>query len=342
MRLQALAADRELGRIWIPAGETGRVDVVDAASGAVTAIEGFPASPAPLPGQEARVGPSAVALGGGTAWIGNRGDGTICAFDARALRGRSCLKLPEAGLASSPAGLAWVAPTRELWVTLGAPAVGYRPADRSVAVLDAADPAALRLLARVEVGGAAEGHAVDAWRGLFYTNLEDRNRTLAIDVRTRRVAATWDAGCGPEGPRGLAVDVSRNFLFVACADRVVALDAGRGGAVLGTAETGGGLDDIDYLEPRRLLFAASARTATLSVIRVGEDGALATVATGDTPPLARAVAADAEGRAWVADPAGGRILRFEAAAGAPELTSPASSAPSGGSTRRSGSGSDRW
>lgn len=313
VHLDYLAADRERGRIWVPAGETGRVDVLDARTGAVTAIAGFLTSESEEMGQKVLVGPSAVALGGGMAYVGNRGDGTVCAIDARSLERRSCLAVAAAGLASSPDGLAHVAPTREVWATIGAPPLGIRPSDQSIVVLDAADPGAPRPKGHVEVGGAAEGYAVDDSRGLFYTNLEDRNRTLAIDVRTRRVTATWDPGCGREGPRGLAVDTVRNLVFVACTDRVVALDGSRPGAVLGAFGTGGGLDNIDYVESRRELFVAAAKTATLTVIRVGDGGALTPVATGETARFARVVVADAEGKAWVADSAGGRILVFDAA-----------------------------
>ncbi len=313
VHLDYLAADREAGRVWVPAGETGRVDVVDGRTGAVAAIEGFPTSEDEALGKKVVVGPTAVALGGGAAFIGNRGDGTICTIDERSLRRGSCLPVSAAGLAESPDGLAYVAPTRELWATLGAPPIGIRPAGPSILVLDASDPGALAPKGRVDVGGAAEGYAVDASRGVFYTNLVDRDRTLAIDVRTRRIAATWEPGCGREGPRGLAVDTVRNLVFVACTDRVVALDGSRPGAVLGALETGRGVDNIDYLEPRRELFVAAAEAATLTVVRVGDGGSLTPVATGATARFARVVVADGDGRAYVADPAGGRILVFEPA-----------------------------
>ena len=39
------------------------------------------------------------------------------------------------------------------------------------------------LLIGIGKDGEPEGYAVDAQRALFYTNLEDRDRTLAIDVQ---------------------------------------------------------------------------------------------------------------------------------------------------------------
>src|SRR5437867_4936718 len=38
--------------------------------------------------------------------------------------------------------------------------------------------------------------------GVFFTNLEDKDRTLRIDVRSRRVTTTWLPGCGDDGPKG--------------------------------------------------------------------------------------------------------------------------------------------
>jgi DNA-binding beta-propeller fold protein YncE len=310
VHLDYLAAERERGRAWVPAGETGRVDVLDGRTGAVTIVEGFPTSEGEVLGKKLMLGPSAVAVGDGIAYVGNRGDGTICAIDARSFERLPCLRVSAAGLATSPDGLAYVAPTRELWATLGAPPLGIRPEGGAILVLDASDPRALAPKGRIELDGAAEGYAVDPGRGRFYTNLEDRGRTVAIDVRTRRVVASWEPRCGPKGPRGLAVDTARNQVFVACTDRVVALDGSLPGAVLGTLETGAGLDNIDYLESRQQLFVAAASTATLTVIHVDRHGLLAPVATGETARFARVVVADGDGRAYVADPAGGRVLVF--------------------------------
>ena len=60
-------------------------------------------------------------------------------------------------------------------------------------------------------------HAVDDGSGLFYTNLEDRDRTHAIDLHTRKTKATYRPGCGPDGPRGLAVEIEHGFVLVAAA-----------------------------------------------------------------------------------------------------------------------------
>lgn len=311
VHLDYLAVDRARGRVWIPAGNTGRVDVLDIGSGALTAIEGFPTAEVVLLGKRALAGPTAVTLSEDFAFVGNRGDGTICAIDARTLERGPCLAFARPGLEATADGLAYVAATREIWVTIGAPPLGVRSASPAVAVLDASNPRALVRKALVPLDGAAEGYAVDEAAGVFYTNLEDLNRTIAVDVRARRVTASWDPGCGPDGPRGLAVDSARKLVFVACTDGVAVLDARRGGVRLASAKTGGGVDNIDYVESRRELFVASAQAPTLSVFRVGDGGQLTLAGQGPTARFARVVVADASGRAYVADPAGGRILAFE-------------------------------
>jgi hypothetical protein len=61
-------------------------------------------------------------------------------------------------------------------------------------------------------------------------------------------------------------------------------------------------------EGRRELFVAAGKTGTLTVARVGDGGDLEVVATANTALGARVVVADAQGRAYVIDPRGGRIL----------------------------------
>jgi len=308
--LDYLACDRATGRVWVPAAGTGSVDVIAPRTLAVTRIGGFPTAKRIIRGREFILGPTAVALGDGVAYVANRGDSRICAVDAKRLRLGRCLALGSGpdDLASSPDGIAYVGAVKELWVTLGAPPLGIMPPDRSIVVLDAATPGVLVPKTRIPLAGAAEGYAVDDRSGTFYTNLADQDRTLAIDVRTHRVRATWSPGCGSEGPRGIAIDTGRGFVFVACTDKVIVLDAGHGGAVLATLAAGAGIDNIDYVEGRRELFVAAGKDGTLTVLRVGDRGTLEVAATTPTAPGARVVVADAEGTAYVIDPRAGRIL----------------------------------
>ena len=136
--------------------------------------------------------------------------------------------------------------------------------------------AACTLLALAATASAGQ-FAFDTGRGLIYRNVDETAETVAVDVRRHEIVARWKSGC--DAPRGLALDEERGFLFVACAARVVSLDVKDGGRILGTIDTGEGLDDVDYSPPRRRLYAAAPKSATITVIFVTPWGRLERVAT---------------------------------------------------------------
>lgn len=290
-----LAYDRAHHRVWVPAGNTGKVDVVEVPSGAIAQVDGFPTKEMERKGRKRIVGPSSATVGDGVVYVGNRGDSTVCAIDAASLRKGAC-----ATLASMPDGLAWIAAAKEVWVTT--------PRDQSITILDAATPGALTVKQTLRFEGEPEGYAVDDARGLFYTNLEDKDRTLQIDVRSRQTRATWLPACGEDGPKGLALDRTANLLFVACADKVKALDAGGDGRELSALATGDGVDNIDYVEARHELYAGAGRAATLTVATVGAHGKLTTAAVVPTSSGARNAVATDDGTAYLTDSRGGKIL----------------------------------
>jgi DNA-binding beta-propeller fold protein YncE len=309
-----LAADRAANRVWVPAGGLGSVVVIDGGTLAASHVDGFTTSELEIRGHKYMIGPSAVALGGGVAFVGNRGDATICAIDAAAMKTGACYPLAHGSeMTESADGMAYVAATKELWVTLGAATIGFAPQpDASVVILDATNPQKLTKTGKVKLGGSAEGYAVDDAHGVFYTNLEEANQTLAIDIKTRKVTSKWSPGCDNEGPRGLAVDPDRGFVMVACTNGVRVLDAGHGGAVLSKMDTGGGVDNIDYVPQKHQLFVAAADDGRLSVINVDDHGAMTKLATGRIGKGSRVVVADAQGRAYVADSGDGKIIVFDA------------------------------
>ncbi len=290
-----IAYDRAHHRVWVPTGNTGSVDVVETAGEKVTRVEGFPTAEFEWGGRKRTVGPSSATIGDGVVYVGNRADASICAVDAASLERKGCLKLT-----SSPDGLAYVAATKEVWVTT--------PRDRSLTILDASRATALAPKARVALEGAPEGFAVDDGRGVFYTNLEDKNRTLAIDVRSRAVTKTWLPQCGEDGPRGLALDVARNLLLVACTDHVSVLDAGHDGRLLSSLDTGAGVDNIDYVAARQELFAAAGRAGRLTVARLDAQGKLTALASVATAPGARNAVATDEGVAYLTHSPEARLL----------------------------------
>ena len=290
-----IAYDREHHRVWVPAGNTGRVDVIDTIHDGIAQVRGFPTAEVERHGTKRTVGPSAVTIGGGMAYIGNRGDHSVCEVDAGALRKGACLALD-----SMPDGLAWVAATKEVWATT--------PGDQSIVVVDASVPGKLTKKAAFKLEGDPEGFAVDDARGLFYTNLEDKDRTLAIDLRSHAVKATWQPQCGEAGPRGLVLDAEHDFLLVACTSRVVVLDAGHDGRLLSTLDTGDGVDAIDYVPARHEVYVAAGRGAKFTLARLDARGGLTSIATLATAPGARNPVATEDGTAYLTDSPEGKVL----------------------------------
>ena len=279
--------------VWVPGGNTGAVDVVDAASGKVRQIPNFPKKEVDFRGGKRTLGPTAVSIGEGEVYIGNRGDSTVCSFNSRSLSRGAC-----AHLDSTPDAVVFVAPTKEVWVTT--------PGDKSIRVLDAKT---MDQKAKLTFEGNPEGFAVDAVHGRFYTNLEDKDRSLAIDLKTQKTIANWNPSCGKEGPHGLGVDPKAGLLFVACSTLAEVLDAGHDGAILSMLDTGDGVDDIYYSPATHLLYVGAAKAAKLTIARADDKGQLSIVAQVPTREGARNGVLDKNGNLYLAHSA---IAKFSA------------------------------
>ena len=266
-----LGYDPVTNTVWVPAGNTAAVDVVDAATKKVTQLSGFPAGEMGSGNRKRIVGPSSVTFGKGTVYIGDRFDSSVSAWDARTHKPGASVKLD-----SMPDGLAYVASTNEVWVTT--------PRDKTIRVLDAAT---LAQKEKLTFDGNPEGFAVDLTRGRFYTNMEDKDLTLAIDLKSHKTVATWKPECGEDGPHGLKLDEKDGYLLVACSTKAEVLDAGHSGAVLSGIDTGDGVDDFDYAPSTRLVYVGAAKAGELTVARLDAAGKLSIFAKVPTHVGAR-------------------------------------------------------
>jgi DNA-binding beta-propeller fold protein YncE len=279
-----IAFDAATNSVWIPAGVTARVNVIDAKTEKMREIRGFKTSEIVVRERKRTLGPSAVSIGNGVAYIGNRGDSSVCSFDTKTLAKKQC-----ATLSSMPDGVAWVAPTKEVWVTT--------PRDNSLRILDAAT---MKEKTSIKLDGGPEGFAVDTKNGRFFTNLEDKDKTLVIDAKTKKTIAAWEPGCGEEGPRGLRADSAHGHLLVACTARVEVLDMNHGGKVLSSLDTGEGVDDFDFAPSTGLVYVGAAKAAKLTIARVDAAGKLTLVASIPTPAGARNPAVTTSGAVYLA------------------------------------------
>lgn len=288
-----LLYDARTAALWVPAGNTGSVDVIATATSAVHRIEGFATAEVERRGAKRTVGPSVAALGpAGTNFIGNRGDSSICAVDETTLARGACGQLD-----AMPDGVIFAPSRNEVWVTT--------PRDRSVRVLDAAT---LAQTALIKLDGAPEGFAVDATRGRFYTNLEDKDLTLAIDLASHATVATWHPACGEDGPHGIRLLEREGLLLVACDAKLEVLDVGHDGRIVSTLATGAGVDDLDYDPSTRRIFAGGAEAATLTIASLSPTGTLTAAATVPTAPGARNAVLGPAGRIYLAHSHPGEIV----------------------------------
>src|SRR5207247_1423955 len=267
--LDYFAYDRATGKVWVPASNTGSVDVIDEKTDAVSQITGFPTGVIERRGRKITVGPTAASIGDGVVYIGDRGNATICIIDAKTHARGECVPL-STDHTITPDGVVYVAATKELWITTRPTSSANANAAKALQVIDASDPRHLKWKTKIPLENLAEGYAVDNRRGLFYTNIEDAGATVAIDVRTHKVVAKWNPGSSDL--QGLALDNGRRFLFVACGDHVVSLDSGHDGKVLDSITTGPGLDNIDYSADAKLLYAEASQAASLTGDEVADHG----------------------------------------------------------------------
>ena len=281
-----------LGRVIVPAGRTGRVDLVDPATGAAEVVEGLSRSASRDRGHGE--GTTSADAGGGYVFAIDRTARSVVAIDPAARR-----IVTRARLSAGPDYVRWVAPTGEVWVT--------EPSREAIEIfrLEARTGRLVRT-ASLSVPGGPESLVVDPERGLAYTNTV-RDSTVAIALRSRGGVARWPNGC--RGARGITLDVERGWVFVGCEEgAAVALDAVHGGRPLGTARTGEGVDGIDFSPQLSHLYVPAADAATLAILGVGAHGELAPLGTLPTAPGAHCAAADDHARVCVCDPRGGALL----------------------------------
>jgi DNA-binding beta-propeller fold protein YncE len=279
-----IAYDPKTGYVWVPAINVGSVDVVDTSNGSVREISGFATNEVELGGRKRVQGPSGVSVGDGRVYVGDRADSSVCAIDQKTLARKTCGHID-----STPDGVVYVAPTKEVWVTA--------PRDRSVRILDSQT---LSQKEKLVFEGRPEGYAVDSTRGRLYMNYEDKDLTTAIDLKTRKTVAKWPSSCGEDGPHGISVDEKAGFLFVACSTQVEVLDAAHNGEKLSSIDTGDGVDDLNYSPATHTLYVGAAKDARLTVARVDDAGKLSLIAQVPTHEGARNGVVTKDGTVYLA------------------------------------------
>jgi hypothetical protein len=281
-----------LGRVIVPAGRTGNLDLLDPNTRQVTPIPGF-STDAKFAGGHGEGTTSADA-----------GNGLLFAIDRTAMKldvvdpGKRAI-VGSAPLAASPDYVRFVEPTNEIWVTepdLGARIEVFKLSKDFVPV-----PSGF-----ITVVGGPESLVIDAKRGRAYTHLWVAG-TVAIDLKSHAIIGQWLNGC--VGSRGIALDEARGFLLVGCSEgKAVVLDVEHGGKQLSSFSFGDGVDVISYNAQLGHLYLPASSSAKMAILSVSNQGQLSLLATVDTAKGAHCVTADDQGNAWVCDPSRGQLL----------------------------------
>jgi hypothetical protein len=286
----------ELRKVLVPAGRTGRLDLVDPESKAVEEVAGFSESRE----RERGHGESTTSAdsGQGLLFASDRTQREVVVADAAAKR-----IVARAKLAGGPDYVRWVGPTREVWVT--------EPGKKVIETfrVEGDSPPKLTRTGTIDVPDGPESLEIDPDRHRAYTNTW-HSETIAIDLGSRSIVGRWKNGC--EGSRGLALDARRGFVFVGCDEgRATLLDANQKGNMLGRAAAGDGVDVIAYSARLSHLYVPGADAADLTVMAVGKDGSLDVLGKVATERDAHCVTADELGNVYVCDPGSGRLLTFQ-------------------------------
>src|SRR5947207_10687391 len=146
--LDYFAYDRATGKVWVPASNTGSVDVIDEKTDAVSQITGFETGEIERRGQKITVGPTAATIGDGVVYIGNRGNATLCVIDARKMERGACIPAsPDHSI--TPDGVVYVAATKEVWINTRPVHGANADAAKSLQIFDASDPQHLKWKAKI-------------------------------------------------------------------------------------------------------------------------------------------------------------------------------------------------
>ncbi len=282
-----------LHRVLAPSGRTGRLNLIDPTSQAIDSIEGFSKRGSFLSGHGE--GTTSADFGHGLLFASDRGLKVVDIVDPKQKR-----IVGSAHLGGGPDYVRWVEGNSEVWVTEpGRKAIEYFK-------LEAGSHPKLVLGGTIGVADGPESLVVDATRGRAYTHTW-HDSTMAIDLASHKQVAKWSNGC--DGSRGIALDEKRGFLFVGCDEgKAVALDVAHEGKILGTADSGKGVDIIAYSPGLAHLYLPGGDSATMAIIGVGAHGGLTILGTVPTASDAHCVTADDLGNAYVCDPSKGRLL----------------------------------
>ncbi len=231
-----LAFDGAANRLYISRGS--HVMVVDPDSGAI--VGDIPNTP--------RVHGIAIAPAFGKGFISNGGDGTVTIFDLKTLKAVGQTKAGK-----NPDAIIYDPSSKRIFC--------FNGGSNDVTAIDAKTGTVAGTLA---LGGKPELAVADE-NGKVFVNLEDKSAVVEFDSRKLAVNATWPLAPGEE-PTGIALDRKHHRLFIACANRLMAVVNSENGKVVTTIPIGNGPDGAAFDPDKQLAFSSNG-DGTLTVVR---------------------------------------------------------------------------
>jgi DNA-binding beta-propeller fold protein YncE len=150
------------------------------------------------------------------------------------------------------------------------------------------DPASHKVVAAVAIPGVPEFMVYDEKADRIYLNIKTKDLMVVIDPATNKVVSQWPTAPATQ-PHGMALDIASHRAFVAGGNgKLVAIDT-KSGAVTGSVEIVGKVDQIALDAAKGLIYCAGPEKMT--VVRTG-GGALSVVGDIVTSPTAKNVAVD--------------------------------------------------
>jgi DNA-binding beta-propeller fold protein YncE len=308
--------DSHLRRVIIPAGETGKVVLINPKNMNVQLISGFsqqvdPANPI--------VGTTAVAVAGGFLFGLDQGTNTIKTVDLSTnnVVGSIPLKAPAEYIR-------YISATSELWVT----EKDLNQIEIFSVSASADNPPSLQSTGVILVPNGPEGLVIDDARGLAFTNRPNQSLTDVIQVMTHTVIGQWSNGCS--SAKGMALDETEGYLFVACDEgKLVVMDINNNGYQITSKNYGGELDFVAYNPKLHHVYLPSSASGIVAIfqlqtlpithqpIQTNSLGitptpvfkiSLLLLGTADTAIHSKCITADDFNNIWVCDPNHGQVF----------------------------------
>ena len=196
-------------------------------------------------------------------------------------------------LPSPPDGVAYVERS-QVWVTT--------PRTHSLTIIERG-----AIAGTIALDGEPEGYAVDT-AGHFFTNLEDRDLTLVIDVATHAITKSLHPHCGAAGPRGLAPAGTR--IVVACTDHLAVVRSRQAIACCRPWPQARAWTTSTTSHPRDRSTRSRAKMRDFTIATLDDAGVLTLSTSAPTSSGTRVVVSDAQGNAYVGDAAGAAMWIF--------------------------------